>query len=305
MPVDCSTSAIWSSRPSLLELAGREVHADLQPEPEGVEPRLRTQAGLLEDRPADGEDGAVVLGQLDEMGRGQDPVLGMVPPHQGLRPDDPLVRQRNERLEVDLDLLALDRMIEGRVEVEAAGRASAHPVHVEQRDLALAAALLGPVHRHVSVVQKIVARGAGVAQRDADAHRRDHLVAATEHDRFAQGVQHPVGHLAGVLGRGHPFQDDHEFVPTETGQRVARPDGTPEALSDDPQHLVAHPVAQVVVDDLEPIDVTEENGDATSRTISLEQGVVEVIEEQAAVGQPGQRVLERMARQLLLEGLAL
>ena len=75
--------------------------------------------------------------------------------------------------------------------------------------------------------------------------------------------------------------------------------------ADDTEQLVAHLVTEVVVDDLEAIDVTEEHGHPTAGAVGLQQRVVEVVEEEAPVGQAGQGVLERVAGQLLLEGLAL
>ena len=157
MPVRAEHVCDLVLQAGLLELAGRQVDADLQRDAERVVPRLRLPAGLLEHGLPDGQDGAVVLGQLDELRRGQDAVLGVVPTDQGLGPDDALVGERDQRLVVDLDLAALDGVVERGVEVEPAGRTAAHPVHVEERDLATPAALLGPVHGHVGIVQEIVA----------------------------------------------------------------------------------------------------------------------------------------------------
>ena len=95
-------------------------------------------------------------------------------------------------------------------------------------------------------------------------------MAAAEQERLPQRLAHPIGHLAGVLGRRHPLQDDHEFVPAETRQGVTRSDDTPEAFGHDAEHLVAHLVTEVVVDDLETIDVTEEHRDPSSGAGGLE-----------------------------------
>ena len=64
-------------------------------------------------------------------------------------------------------------------------------------------------------------------------------------------------------------------------------------------------MTEVVVDDLEVIDVPEEHGDPTFGAVGLEQCVVEVIEQKAAVGQARQGILEGVQGQLLLERLAL
>ena len=114
-----------------------------------------------------------------------------------------------------------------------------------------------------------------------------------------------VGDLAGVIGRGHALEEDHELVAAEARQRVAGPDRTAQAVPDDPQQLVADLVAQVVVDDLEAVDVAEQDRHLAARPVRLQQRVVEVVEEEPPVGQAGQGVLERVAGQLLLERLAL
>ena len=113
------------------------------------------------------------------------------------------------------------------------------------------------------------------------------------------------GHLGGLVGRGDALEEDHELVATEARERVARPHGAAQAVPDDAQQLVAHLVAQVVVDHLEAVDVAEEHRDLAAGPVRLEQRVVEMVEEEPAVGQTGQRVLERVPGQLLLERLAL
>jgi hypothetical protein len=64
-------------------------------------------------------------------------------------------------------------------------------------------------------------------------------------------------------------------------------------------------VTEVIVDHLEAVDVAEEHRHPAPGPVRLQQGVIEMVEQEPAVGQPGQRVLERVARQLLFEGLAL
>ncbi len=129
-------------------------------------------------------------------------------------------------------------------------------------------------------------------------------MATAEEHGLTQRLEHPAGDLARILRRAEALEDDHELVTPEPRQRVTRPDSTPEALCDDAQQLVTHLVAQVVVDDLEPIDVAEEHRHPVPRAFGLQQRVVEVVEEEAPVGQPGQRILKRVPGQLLLEGLA-
>ena len=132
------------------------------------------------------------------------------------------VGQGDQRLVVDLDLAAVDDVVQCRVEVEPAERADAHPVDVEQGELAAAAALLGPVHGHVGIVQQIVAGLAVLAQRDADAHGGHHLVPGAERDRVAERLEDGVGHLAGVVGRGDPLEEDRRTRRRRSGTACRR-----------------------------------------------------------------------------------
>ena len=232
-------------------------------------------------------------------------MIGVVPAHQRLRADDAPVGQRHQWLVVDLHLAAVDHVVQRRAEVEPADRAHADPVDAEHGELAPSAERLRPVHGDVRVVEQVVARLAVFAERDADAHRGDHLVPGAQRDRVVQRLEDGGGDLAGVVGRGDALEQDDELVAAEARQGVTGPDGTSQPVRDDPQQLVAHLVAQVVVDDLEAVDVTEEHGDPAAGPVRLEQCVVQMVEEEPPVRQAGQRVLERVPGQLLLEGLAL
>ena len=233
-------------------------------------------------------------------------MLGVVPAHQGLGPDDALVGQRDQRLEVDLDLAAVPRAWCSAVSRSSRPaerppiRSTSNSVTWPPRPRSLA--------RYMATSASCKRSSREVP---ASLNAMPMLMVATtswpplSRMRLTQRLEHPVGHLAGILGRAHALEDDHELVAAETRQGVTRPDGTPEALGDDAEQLVADLVTEVVVDDLEPIDVAEEHGHPAAGAVGLEQRVVEVVEEQAAVGQAGQGILERMPGQLLLEGLAL
>ena len=71
------------------------------------------------------------------------------------------------------------------------------------------------------------------------------------------------------------------------------------------QELVAHGVAQAVVDELEVVEVQEQHGQRRQRPRRPGQGVLEAVPEQGPVGQPAQGVVEGLVLQLLLQALAL
>ena len=115
--------------------------------------------------------------------------------------------------------------------------------------LAAAAALLGPVHGDVGIVQEVVA-----GRCPPSLSAMPMLMVATTSwpplsmigSRSASSTRSATWPASS--GERHALQDDHELVTAEARQRVAGPDGTAEALGDDAQQLVPHLVAEVVVD---------------------------------------------------------
>ena len=75
---------------------------------------------------------------------------------------------------------------------------------------------------------------------------------------FTNGSDHP---LSEVTRRPRPavFPPDCEPVPAEPGHRVGRLHQVPQSLAQPHQHLVAHGVAECVIDLLEAIDVKQED----------------------------------------------
>jgi len=64
-------------------------------------------------------------------------------------------------------------------------------------------------------------------------------------------------------------------------------------------------MARAVVHDLEVVDVHEHHRDGPGSSIRAVQGVRHTIQEERAVGQSGQRVMEGLMTELLLEGTAI
>ena len=114
--------------------------------------------GRLEDRPAEGEDRAVLLGHPDELGRIDRAARRVVPADQRLDADDPAAGEHDDRLVGDGQVAAADASAEiRRQRVAFDDRA----VHRRIEDLRAALAVgLGAVHRDVGVAQDLVDRGA-------------------------------------------------------------------------------------------------------------------------------------------------
>ncbi len=116
----------------------------------------------------------------------------------------------------------------------------------------------------------------------------------------------PVGHLpgAGLVG---VRQQDGELVPAHAGQQVARAQRLLQARTDEGQQVVTDGVPEAVVDLLEPVEVDHHDGAPAGA--GPVDGPLELLGEPAPVGQPGERVVVRLGRQLpqaeLLDGAQL
>ena len=95
-----------------------------------------------------------------------------------------------------------------------------------------------------------------------------------------------------------------ELVAAEARDRVLGPQRGGDAVGGAAQHLVAARVAEAVVDRLEAVEVEEQHGQRGVLALQPADRVVEAVEEQHAVGQAGQRVVQRLVEQQLLGALA-
>ena len=139
-----------------------------------------------------------------------------------------------------------------------------------------------------------------VSDRDAEAGMDEQLL-ATDRERGPQGIRQALGHDRRVRGRRWVLDQHGELVATHPGERVARAQAGPQALGDPFQDRVALAVAEAVVDRLEVVEVHEQHGQRSRRTVGQQERVLEAVDEQGAVGQSGQRVVERQMAELLLE----
>ena len=108
-----------------------------------------------------------------------------------------------------------------------------------------------------------------------------------------------VGQQPRVLGGqadGHLHVADvaaqhHELVAGEPADHVAAPDGRLEPLGQSQEHLVAAGVPERVVDQLEPVEVDEQDGQVGAALHRHQQLPLELVVEEGPVAQPGQRVV--------------
>ena len=101
---------------------------------------------------------------------------------------------------------------------------------------------------------------------------------------------------------GQPLAQHRELVAAHARERVAGREQRRETLGQLGQQLVAAIVAEPVVDDLEAVDAEPEHGDGAAVAGGERERVVDAVDEQRAVRQPRQRVVQRAVLGLLFEG---
>ena len=123
---------------------------------------------------------------------------------------------------------------------------------------------------------------------------------------IAQRVLDALGDRGGLVHVGDAVEQHRELVAAEAGDGVRRADGRLEPARDRDQQPVSHVVAERVVDELEAVEVEEQHGGRGGRlgALGAADRLVEAVEEQHAVGQPGQGVVHRVVLEALLGLLA-
>ena len=126
---------------------------------------------------------------------------------------------------------------------------------------------------------------------------------AAQRERRRELPCDPVCDSVGDLLVLHISQQHRELITAEACDGIAGPQRRGDPGSDRHQQLVAHLMAKGVVDRLEIIQVEEEDGDPALGVCM--QRVVQVDAEGGPVRQVGERVMEGLVGQLLLQRLSL
>ena len=190
------------------------------------------------------------------------PRSGWSPAHQRLEAGDLAAAQGDQRLVVERQLVALERLAQLALDLEPAQRPGPH-LGVEEL-AAGAAAFLGPVHRRVGVadqqvgVDRLAGRGPGDGDADAGG---DEVLDAVDRVGLGEGGGDAVGDRHRLVLVGEAVDEDAELVAAEAGDDVAGAQVGAQPRRDRAQQLVAGVVAEAVVDQLEVVEVEEEDPD--------------------------------------------
>ena len=233
-------------------------------------------------------DQAAVLGDRDEVAGVEQAALGVAPAHQRLEAGDLAAAQGDQRLVVELELVALERLAQLALDLEPAQRPRPH-LGVEEL-AAGASALLGPVHRRVGVadqqvgVDRLAGRRAGHGDADAGA---DEVLDPAHRVGLGEGGGDAVGDRHRLVLVGEAVDEDAELVAAEAGDDVAGPQVGAQPRRHRPQQLVAGVVAHAVVDQLEVVEVEEEDPDRRARDGAALERVAQRVDEAGPVRQAG------------------
>ncbi len=164
--------------------------------------------------------------------------------------------------------------------------------------------LLGGGDRGIGVTQQVGGTDAVTGHGHADAGAQAQAV-TTEPERpqetaehtFEAGVQ--CARVAGIV------EHQREFVGAEARQRVAAAQAALQPLSHQHDDLVAGGVTEAVVDQPELIEIEHRHGDGLPRPARLGGRPRDPVEEQFAVRQLRQRIVQGLVLHLLFEAMVL
>jgi len=226
-------------------------------------------------------------------------VRGVRPAQQHLGAHDLPAAQVDLRLVVQDELAALERRAQVAGEREPL---DAVAVELERVALDAGAPLLGLVHRDVGALHEHVDVLAVLRERgdpDAGAQLQAH---AGDVERLCDRAAHGRGDRRALHRALDRAQQDRELVAAKPSDGVLLAEQLAQAGADLAQDLVAVVMAEGVVDLLEAIEVEQHHGQPVPGARGAVDGLLGARPEEHAVGQPGQRVVERQA--LRDEGLA-
>ena len=223
----------------------------------------------------------------------------MVPAHERLDADHPPRRDLHDGLVLQDELMRGDRVLEvGR----QLGTGHHRLVHggFEDDHPALAASLRR-IHRDVGVAQQIAgALDAGPARGDPHAGADIHVAALDLEERAHRRGQ-PIGHAHRRLHVRRVAKKHGELVAAKPGSHVAGAQHRPKAIADRHQQRITGSMTEAVVDELEVVQVDEQDDRHGPIRIAGFKAGGDDLGEQRPIREPGQRVVQGLVMQLLLE----
>ena len=289
---------------ALLQVAAGNVHGDPQAlaRRDRLAPLLHAAAGVHQHPAPERDDLAGLLRHRDELAGQQAALFRVLPPHQRLDAEQLGGLEVDDRLELEEELLARQRLVQVVLEPQALAQLFLHARM--EHDVAALAGGLRVVHRDVGVAQQLLGVVAGLRERDADAGGHQQFV-AVDQERQPECIGHGGRDLLGLLERRDALEQHRELIAAEPGDRVGRPRALDEPLRGGLQQPVADVVAERIVHVLEVVEVDHQDRQPVLGAPRERDRVLDAVAEQAPVREQRQRVVEGELAELVLERLAL
>ncbi|MCY1398059.1 hypothetical protein D9M71_130850 [compost metagenome] len=281
----------------MAELQGRKVDRDAPVAIALLRPHAHLPAGFVQHPVADGDDQAGLFCQHDELVRQQQAQLRMLPAQQRLGAHRLAVAGVEFGLVMQAQLPPFLGHAQLLQQLQLLARIGVHrPI---EEAVAVLAGTLGVVHRGIGVHQQFVLVGT-IAREHGDTDTGGNLQALLAHPEWPRDEIDLVGSDAWRIIGFRQLHQQHELIAAYARQRVLAMEIGAQAQAHFAQQLVAHMVAEGIVDRLEAIQVNKHQGETATAFGNLVHGLVDTVGQQYPVGQSGQGVMQGQLGQFLV-----
>ena len=294
-------------KPASEQLAARNVDAHgewrLGPLVGGVK-ALQVRNGHGDDRRSELHDEIGLFGQGHEFGGIEFTEARMFPPHERFIASNLLVPHGVDGLVLQRQLALLDS--QAQIGFKYGALAAVGAQVRREREHGVAALAAGTMHGDLGIVEDAGGGCCRITIEDGESDRgggRD--LDAADFDQRAHGDAHAFGeHLQFLLG---PLRQNEnaELVGADAGQRLAGTDQMGQPAGERNQQTVGFKMLCRSGHGLKAVDVDDDDGRLDKRlALSADEGNTKPVEEQRAVGQARDRVVDRIVGEAFVRRLA-
>src|SRR5690554_2829234 len=248
--------------------------------------------GFIEYPAADMVDQHGLLGQRDKLGRRDQSPLRIFPAYKGLNPGDFTTFKRPLRLVVQPELIGLDRIAKPLLQLYSLPRRLCQVITVETQT---AAPLLGPEQGGIGLLQQVLGLLPHLSDKtDADAGTDTDLHPVTQGKAAVKLSNQAQGYVGRIAATAHIVQQHGKLIPAQTEQHILFAQAQLQPLGRLLQQLVTHQVTKAVIHILEVVQINHQQRRNSRVTAIVLNAMLQLGEQHLPVGQPGQRVVQRL-----------
>ncbi|MNI19017.1 hypothetical protein D3C73_724380 [compost metagenome] len=286
----------------VVQLHGGQVHRHAQVAETLVVPVAQLFAGLIQHPLANGNDGAVLLGQRNKQVWRNQPVFRVLPANQRLHTDHPVIAVADLRLVDQIELLAGQCVAQIFFQFATAAHLGVDAGDVEL--ITVARASLGQGHGLLGFLQQLLGAVAVLGEQgDADGGAQADLLMIEGKRRF-QVIENALRQFGGFVGLFDIGLHQGELVAAEAGEGAKASAVRPQAIGQGQQQLVAGLVAELFVDALEVIEAYAQYRDPSLQFSSVDEDLVQLRLQLLAVRQAGEEIVLGHAQQAVFRFVA-